>query len=331
MPFRAAGPRLRRVSDIHLRPITRADAAAVAEVVAAAEAVDRTEEHFNTADLLEEMANPMIDLATDWAVAEVDGRVVGHSELTPRAVVDGTVRIGIEGVVHPEHRRRGIGTALLDRMAARARAYAEERGARAVLVGTAPSDVPDVETLFARHGMSPRRWQFVMTVDLAPVADPPPELPPGYALATWEGLDSEEIRRAHNRAFVDHPGWTPWSAEMWDQWVTSARSTRPELSLVARDEGGAIAAYVQSAEYDAVQEATGIREAFVGKVGTVPEHRRRGLADVLLRTALHRYRAAGYERAALDVDSENPTGALGLYERAGFRTERRWTNYSSAG
>jgi mycothiol synthase len=318
------------VSDIHLRPVTRADAAALAEVMAAAEAVDRTEEHLNTADLLEEMDNPMIDLATDWTVAEVEGRVVGHSGLAPRAVVDRTVRVGIEGAVHPEHRRRGIGTALLDRMVARARAYAEERGARPVLVSSAPSDVPDVEIVLARHGMKPRRWQFVMTADLAHVGAPP-ELPPGYLLATWEGLDPEEIRLAHNRAFVDHPGWTPWSAEMWDQWVTSARSTRPALSLVARDEDGAIAAYVQSAEYDAVQEATGIREAFVGKVGTVPDHRRRGLADVLLRTALHHYRAAGYDRAALDVDSENPTGALGLYERAGFRTDRRWTNYASDG
>jgi mycothiol synthase len=232
--------------------------------------------------------------------------------------------------VHPEHRRRGIGTALLGRMVARARAYAEERGARPVLVGSAPSDVPDVETLFARHGMTPHRWQFVMTADLAHVAEPP-GLPSGYTLSTWEGLDPEELRLAHNRAFVDHPGWSPWSAEMWDQWVASARSTRPALSLVARDEGDAIAAYVQTAEYDAVQEATGIREAFVGKVGTVPEHRRRGLADVLLRTALHRYAAAGYERAALDVDSENPTGALGLYERAGFRTDRRWTSYASEG
>ena len=191
------------MSDIQLRPITRADAAAVAEVLAAAEAVDRTEEHVNVADLLEEMDNPMIDLTADWTVAEVEGRVVGHSGLAPRAVVDGTVRVGIEGAVHPEHRRRGIGTALLDRMVVRARAYAEERGARPVLVGTAPSDVPDVETLFARHGMTPHRWQFVMTADLEHVGSPP-ELPSGYTLSTWEGLDPEKLRLAHNRSAAGH-------------------------------------------------------------------------------------------------------------------------------
>ncbi len=48
---------------------------------------------------------------------------------------------------------------------------------------------------------------------------------------------------------------------------------------------------------------------------------------MLLRIALERYRDAGFDRSALDVDSENPTGALGVYERAGFRTTKRWTNY----
>ncbi len=36
--------------------------------------------------------------------------------------------------------------------------------------------------------------------------------------------------------------------------------------------------------------------------------------------SLHSYREAGYDVAALEVDTENPTGALGLYGRLGFRT-----------
>jgi hypothetical protein len=31
--------------------------------------------------------------------------------------------------------------------------------------------------------------------------------------------------------------------------------------------------------------------------------------------------------AALGVDAENPTGALQLYQRAGFHPEGRWTFY----
>jgi mycothiol synthase len=43
---------------------------------------------------------------------------------------------------------------------------------------------------------------------------------------------------------------------------------------------------------------------------------------------MHACRAAGYDEAALAVDSENPTGALGVYRRVGFAVESRWTNYA---
>jgi ribosomal protein S18 acetylase RimI-like enzyme len=52
-----------------------------------------------------------------------------------------------------------------------------------------------------------------------------------------------------------------------------------------------------------------------------PAWRRRGLGGLLLCAALESYRSAGYERSALTVDTGNPTGALALYERAGYATK----------
>jgi ribosomal protein S18 acetylase RimI-like enzyme len=167
-----------------------------------------------------------------------------------------------------------------------------------------------------------------MLADLTTLpATPPPALPEGYTLSTWEGLADAEILAVHNRSFVDLPGWTPWDAPMWETWVSGSRAFRPALSLLARDGAGAVAAYVQTNEYDAVAEATGVREAYVVKVGVSPEHRRLGLASTLLGTALARFREEGFGRAGLDVDSENPTGALAIYERVGFVVQRRWTSY----
>ena len=87
-------------------------------------------------------------------------------------------------------------------------------------------------------------------------------------------------------------------------------------------------AYVQTNEYDAYFTATGRREAYVGKVGTLREYRGRGIASTLLGHCLRAYRDAGYDEASLDVDSENPTGALGVYRRAGFEVETRRTDYA---
>ena len=107
-------------------------------------------------------------------------------------------------------------------------------------------------------------------------------------------------------------------------WPTAVRCGHAQPARAGRE--GAIAAYIQTSEYDASRrqrDPRGLRRQGRDQ----PQHRRRGLAGVLLRVVLQRYREEGFDRAALDVDSENPTGALGIYERAGFRTEMRWTSY----
>ena len=48
------------------------------------------------------------------------------------------------------------------------------------------------------------------------------------------------------------------------------------------------------------------------------EFRGRGIAQALLADAMRRFAAAGMEVASLDVDSENPTGALALYVKMGY-------------
>ena len=331
MPCLDVVPTIARVGELRIRAMTAADAAAVDDLLTAAEAVDRTDEHFNLEDVLEEVENPMIDVSRDWLVAEVDGRVVAQSRLLPRAPAAGRVSVAVDGTVDPAHRRQGIGSRLVPLMVERAREYVRELGEDLVpvITGHAPSDNADQAALFARSGLHPDRWSFVMIADLATWVGDEPEVPDGYRLTTWEGIDHEEMREAHNRAFAGHYGFTPWTAQMWDQWVASVRSLRSEHSLVLRGPEGDIAAYVQTSEFEAMEEAIGVKEAYVAKVGTLEAHRRRGLAALLLSTALARYRAAGFDRAALDVDSENPTGALGLYERVGFRTTMRWTSYRS--
>ncbi len=318
------------MSDFTVRPVSESDAEAVNDLMAAAEIVDRSGEHYNVADVREDLANPMIDLARDWLVVERGGQLVGQTRLLPRAPVEDTVSLSIDGTVHPAHRRTGIGSVVVPRILARAREYAAERGLQPRLTAAALSHDAGLAVLLKREGLRAHRYTLVMEADLDAATDgPAPQSPPGYALSTWTGADHEEIRAAHNLAFVDHPGFTPWSAEMWGQFVTNSRNFRAELSLLLRDGDGAIAAYLQTNEYDAVTEVTGVRDAFVAKVGTLPDHRRRGLAGLLLRLALHRYREQGFTSSSLDVDSENPTGALGLYEGAGFRPTVHWTSYRS--
>jgi ribosomal protein S18 acetylase RimI-like enzyme len=55
--------------------------------------------------------------------------------------------------------------------------------------------------------------------------------------------------------------------------------------------------------------------------------RRRGLASSLIAHSLRVIKERGMEAAALFVDAENLSGALGLYERMGYQTIRRAVSF----
>jgi ribosomal protein S18 acetylase RimI-like enzyme len=71
-------------------------------------------------------------------------------------------------------------------------------------------------------------------------------------------------------------------------------------------------------------ELLGVRRAWLEHVSVRRPWRGRGLASALIADTLRMLQARGFEDAVLGVHGENPTGAVGLYERAGFRVHRRW-------
>jgi ribosomal protein S18 acetylase RimI-like enzyme len=56
----------------------------------------------------------------------------------------------------------------------------------------------------------------------------------------------------------------------------------------------------------------------ISSVGTVPEHRRHGLARWLVAELMDRLRRAGAAHASLYVDALNHTRAYDVYTRLGF-------------
>jgi ribosomal protein S18 acetylase RimI-like enzyme len=79
--------------------------------------------------------------------------------------------------------------------------------------------------------------------------------------------------------------------------------------------------------YTADNEAFGRRRGWLDSVFVRRAWRRRGLGAALVARSLVRLREAGMSEAMLGVDSDNPSGALALYERAGFEVHRRSAAY----
>lgn len=315
-----------------LRALTREDIPAWNRLLAAVEAVDAVGEHYDEADLEEELANPDIEVGKDVVGAYDGEELVGFFQVYPRSSDGAHQKTIVHGATHPAHRGRGLGGLLVEHMLARAdEVHAEKRpDLPAKLTLTGRSDDAAQQDLLGRFGLLPERWSFVMRADLHGGLPGPEPLAEGLVLRRYDDSLADALLAAHNEAFQDHPNFAPWTEVMWKQWVTGSRSFRPEVSFVVRepDAPERVVAYVQSAEWEANFAATGRREAYVGKVGTLRAFRGRGLATTLLRHALVAYRDAGYDEASLIVDSENPTGALGVYRRAGFEVETRMTDYT---
>jgi GNAT superfamily N-acetyltransferase len=171
-----------------------------------------------------------------------------------------------------------------------------------------PRDADTAE--LRRSGLSQVRafWRMDRP-DLEDVPELP--LPPGYRLDV--GVDAGLAAETYNRAFADHWRFLP----VFPDHVPSGGSAE-ELRLLAVGPRGDAATVVWSTlehhEVDSRAQPVGL----VNVVGTVPRHRRRGLALAMTAEALRRLGRLGAASASLYVDASNPTRAYDLYRRLGF-------------
>jgi mycothiol synthase len=310
------------------RPLTLDDAPAAAELLAAAEPVDGTGEHEDAADLVEWWGGELVDLARDGrAVCTGDGELVGWATTIASPGVRDAFRVWLEGRVHPQVRGQGIGRQLLDWQIARgSEQHADlEPAAPARLVVHVHPAMGALEALVRRRRFVAERYYAVMRRPLTDLPEPRPV--DGVAIVPFTADRDDEVRRAHNTAFTEHHGSVDRDEVAWRSWFTGQRAFRPDLSVLALA-GGAVAGYVLAYVYDADTRATGVAETRLGQIGVLTGFRGRGIATAAIAAALRAAAAAGCTRASLDVDTENPTGAFGLYERLGFRTDRTWTSWA---
>lgn len=308
-----------------LRPARREDAEALAALETLLSVVDDTDEKMSVEDLLEDWETPGFELGRDVRVVEAGGTPIGWVNVflsaTPR---DGEINVHISGGVHPEHRGRGVGTALVTwgMFHGRGRAESEFPEARAALMGWGRQEDSGSAELLRHLGFEPARWFTDMRVELQGWADPSgrsQDDPRGRApIFAGPGNDSEAVRLAHNEAFQDHWGSSESTPERWESF-RGRRVNRPELSRIAVDPSleahDAVDAYVLSEEWEP-------GELYIALVGTRRRARGRHLATDLLADVVRAAQRAGMTRVDLGVDAASPTGANGVYERVGFRPVR---------
>ncbi|KQO47952.1 MULTISPECIES: GNAT family N-acetyltransferase [unclassified Frigoribacterium] len=319
------------VAGVTWRPLTLDDLVPLHELCARIGAVDHPDRGRSLEVVRDDLTAVDIDLAKDSIVGVApDGRFVawGLSHLAPTRV--SMVRVGVDGGVAPDRRGEGIGGRLLDWQCARGEQHLAtcDEVLPAGLVTDVEEDAVASRALFRRAGFDEARWWTELRRDLSePIVDV--ALDPAVRVVTMTDEWVEATRQARNDAFRDHWGSQPTSEDRWGRMV-GASTFRQDLSLLAvarplddPEAAEQVVAFVLSDVDPEDWAALGRRCAYVEYVGVRRSWRGRHLAQSLLASTLGAHVAEGLEVAVLDVDSVSPTGALGLYDRAGFVAARR--------
>ncbi|MBA3878003.1 MAG: hypothetical protein C0498_13985 [Anaerolinea sp.] len=267
--------------------------------------------------------------STDVIVAEVGRRAVGVADTAWRIRGDGVTH-EVKPLVHPELRGRGLGRLLLTRIEDRARAAARE----AERVDPGLAHRPHHLTVFAEDqvlaaadlatsaGYARHTYGFLMRRPLATPIEPA-SLPPGVDVRPVRPEDHRAIWDADTEAFLDHAEPAVRDEEDFVRWFgqPAIDTSLWRVAWAGDDVAGSVMTFVWADE----NERLGVRRAWLEHISVRRPWRGRGLARALISDTLRMLADAGFEEAVLGVHGENPTGAVGLYERCGFEVHRRWT------
>lgn len=250
-----------------------------------------------------------LDMLHDtWCVIAPDGSLAAYAELTNQGA-------GIwqsDGYVHPAHRGRGVGSAIVRLLETRGHESAPEASAGVEVAMYSGVMQPDQagHTLMEHEGYSVARVFWEMRIELSEEPEEP-TLPTGLRLRGFiPGQDDHAVYETNEAAFADHWEHAPRTFEEWHE-----RMERPDfdptLWLLIEAEDGTIPAILRGWMRS--------DQGYISTVGTLRAWRGRGLASALLGASFRAYWQRGVRVVALHVDAQNPTGATRVYEAAGMR------------
>jgi mycothiol synthase len=269
-----------------------------------------------------------LDPVEDIVLGELDGRLVAEGRTYRETELDGTVTLLSWCWIDPAVRGRGLGRAILRHQEDRLRAATIAADApdgprryRAVNAETETGGIDLVESVGYRHVRTFFEMERSLEGDLPDVP-----LPDGFEVRPFNDEATARLALAAiNEGFRDH-----WAhCEMTEDDVAETLG-RPDQDIglwMVAWQGDEIAGVVVPMVLASENAITGRRHGWLDIAATRRPWRGRGLASALFARSMAALRERGMTTVGLGVDSENVTGALGIYERLGFAVVQRFFVY----
>jgi mycothiol synthase len=277
----------------------------LADAAAAADLVAPLSEHV-LLHLRYDAAGPAADPAPGRdLVLTVNGAIAGYAYLDSPGPAD--VEVTGELVIHPLHRRQGLGLALVRELMAQA-------GGRRVRLW-AHGDLPAAARLARAAGFDRFRALWQMRRSLRDPLDAP-RFPAGTTVRTFRpGQDEREWLSLNRRAFAKHPEQGAWTEH--DLGLREQEPWFDPAGFFIAEHGGVMTGFHWTKV--PAEGAQGTGEVYV--VGVDPGERGTGLGRALTLAGLRYLRDRGLAEVMLYVDEDN-VPAVRMYEGLGFT---RWS------
>jgi mycothiol synthase len=235
-----------------------------------------------------------------------------HCDAYHTPAPDHPCRLSVELLVHPGHRRRGLGRLLLHGVLA----LAHEEAADELHVW-AYGRLPAARTLAERAACRSARTLLQLELPAERLPEEAPVLPPDLRLRPFEPRrDAYTWLALHNRVFAGHPEQGNWDASDLQARLEQPWFNAADLLLAQDVRDGALKGFCW---VKLPREEASPGEIYI--VGVDPAARGQGLGRLLALAGLAHIRACGRPGATLYVEADNTPG-VALYEQLGFR--RRW-------
>ena len=304
-----------------LRPATKLDLENIANLLTAVFSYDGIPIVQTATELEEEFVAPCCTIDNDVMVAQLEGKLIGVAYTYFLPSESKEERCYIFGGVLPEFRQQGVGTKLMTWAIQHAESLLQSTGRTLpkYLRASVSQQNESAAQLFGHFELNPVRFEEDLIRNLANL--PEENKNPKYSIVPWESDRNEEARSVKNLAFEDHWGSTPNSSELWLQMVNGS-TARLDHSFFAVNQQQEIVGLLLTHRYKSDDDLLTKRIGWIDKLATLAEHRKHSIAKNLIAHALHSYKKDGLTHAALSVDTQNPTGAYGLYASLGFELYR---------
>ena len=280
--------------------LTEADVNGVLKLVADAEAVDHMQALNEAALLRLRRRHPN----TQHLLVSEQEDLVGYAQLE-----SGTEWSAGQLLVSPDHRQRGIGTLLLQRLL---------RESSSPLRVWAMGDTPAARALATAAGMTRQRELLIMERGLDDEL-PEPVVPAGVEIRTFvPGQDEQQWLRVNAAAFAHHP----------EQALIDSDDLTDRMAESWFDPKGFFVATINDTMVGfhwTKQHQDQLGEVYV--LGITPSAAGRGLGKALLVTGLRSLQQRGSTRVELYVEADHQA-AIELYLTYGFTTVNRDVMYA---